>query len=62
MNYFRNLYGKLLCRAFGHRRGKRVGGPMGVESQGSIPAVHKVNFYRCPRCSATWTRRVRGKA
>lgn len=44
---------RLLCWLFGHKRGRRVvytvGGP---ESDGER------EFY-CPRCSATWTRKIR---
>ena len=47
------LFGKLICRIKGHRRGKRVvytvGGP---ESDGE-------REYQCPRCEATWTRKLR---
>jgi hypothetical protein len=49
----KTILAKLHCRLFGHRRGKRivytVGGP---ESDGE-------REYRCPRCEATWTRKIR---
>jgi hypothetical protein len=39
---------RLLCLLFGHKRGQRVtsSDPESVE-------------YMCPRCSATWTRKIR---
>lgn len=44
---------KLWCYFFGHRRGRRVvytiGGP---ECDGE-------REYQCPRCEATWTRKIR---
>ena len=57
-----NLIGKLLCKlprfmGGGHRRGKRV----------SVPANFTREFkpgydtIRCPRCGATWTRKVKAK-
>lgn len=50
------MISKLKCWLFGHKRGKRVvytvGGP---ESDGE-------REYECPRCEATWTRKIRKKA
>lgn len=47
------MIAKLKCWLFGHKRGKRVvytvGGP---ESDGE-------REYECPRCEATWTRKIR---
>lgn len=50
------MINRLLCRLFGHKRGKRVvytvGGP---EADGE-------REYQCPRCEATWTRKIRRAA
>lgn len=40
------MIAKLLCKFFGHKRGKRYDMPPGSD----------MNGYRCPRCEATWTR------
>jgi len=46
------IFGKLICWMMGHKRGKRV------------PRIAEANqnwqTYRCPRCAATWTRKVKG--
>lgn len=41
------LFGKIACMLLGHKRGKRI-----AQSQAE-------KTYRCPRCAATWTRKVR---
>lgn len=48
------MIGKLLCKVFGHKRGRNVG------AQGD-PANGVVRVYACPRCTATWTRKVKVK-
>ena len=48
------MIGKLMCKLFGHKRGKKIG------EQGSAEGVTAT--YECPRCSATWTRKVRRAA
>jgi hypothetical protein len=48
---------RLRCRMFGHLRGKRmlrVAMPVGTQNN--------VIGYQCPRCGATWTRKVKAKA
>ena len=47
-----NLWGKLLCAMSGHRRGKRIK-DMGI--------VNNQVIILCPRCGATWTRKVKVK-
>ena len=42
------MIGKLKCWLFGHKRGKRVPNPTRV-----------FIWYRCPRCNATWSRKVK---
>ena len=49
------MIGKLLCKLFGHKRGKKVSG-MGLDD-GTL-----FRSYACPRCAATWTRKVRRAA
>ena len=50
-----NLWGKLLCAMFGHRRGRRIDDLLGtLQGQG-------LYYLECPRCLATWTRRVKVK-
>lgn len=53
------ILGRLWCWAVGHRRGVRVSGPIGAMINGVVVSERNVNFYRCPRCSATWTRKVK---
>lgn len=45
------LIGKLLCKMFGHKRGRIVGLRVSIGEQ----------IYRCPRCNATWARKVKAK-
>jgi transposase-like protein len=45
-------FGKLICFFGGHKRGKRIN-PR--EQEGFAE-------YRCPRCAATWTRKVKAKS
>jgi len=49
------MIARLICRLFGHRRGKRVG----ITASGGRGLVAE---FRCPRCSATWTRKDKEKA
>lgn len=41
------MLSKLICLFKGHQRGKLV------------ERVGEVNTYRCPRCTATWSRKVK---
>ncbi len=41
------MIARLLCKLFGHRRGKRVDG---------------TDTIACPRCNATWTRKIKAAA
>lgn len=43
---------KLKCRISGHKRGKRIG--QATSSNGKT-----FNDFQCPRCTATWTRKVK---
>lgn len=47
----RRLWGRLLCRLIGHKRGRRINGPI-------PPDV----IYQCHRCGAQWHRRIKAKA
>ena len=38
---------RVLCKIFGHKRGKRVS------------AIGGELKFACPRCEATWTRKIR---
>ena len=52
-----NLLGKLLCFALGkHKRGRLVEPALLLAG-----AAGKEHTYRCPRCGAQWSRKVRGK-
>lgn len=48
------LLARMLCRLTGHRRGRRL------KANGS-PLVDGSGYahFECPRCSATWTRKIR---
>ena len=54
---------RLICWLFGHKRGKRDVSPVHEvltdEQRKQVYAGYK--FFRCPRCSATWTRKVKSK-
>ena len=45
------MFDKLICMFRGHKRGKRIN-PKEQEGFGE---------YRCPRCSDTWSRKVKVK-
>lgn len=47
------MIARLKCLLFGHLRGKRL---TEVTTTSTVP----VNHFRCPRCSATWTRKAKG--
>ena len=54
-----NLWGKLLCAMFGHIRGRRI-----THLAHFTDVTGTVNDewqYQCPRCLATWTRKVKVK-
>lgn len=53
------MFGRLLCWAFGHRRGKRV---FIAPSEYGSPPPEGYALMRCPRCGAQWTRKVKAKA
>ena len=48
------MFGKLICFFKGHKR--RV-----LDLLMSVGEKHHVNLYRCPRCHATWTRKIKAK-
>ena len=50
------MIARLKCWLWGHKRGKRIfstGGAIGTE-----PLPNEA-MYQCPRCKATWTRKVK---
>ena len=49
------MIARLLCRFFGHRRGKRTG------IFGAAALADHVE-YQCSRCKARWSRKVKAKA
>ena len=61
------LWGKLICAVTRkHKRGKRVPLTMAGGTQytpGMLSGAHiGMNVYECPRCGATWTRKVKANA
>ena len=69
------MFGWLICKVKGkHRRGVRVGFYKEGVTENGMPLIHEVSpealavlndgkmFYRCPRCGAVWTRKVRHAA
>ncbi len=50
------MYRKLVCRLLGHNRGVRIGQ---ANVGGSLP---QAAMFECPRCHATWTRKVYPRA
>lgn len=46
------MIARLKCWLFGHKRGKRL---LMVTTTSTV----LVNTYECPRCKATWTRKVK---
>ena len=52
----RRLWGRVLCKLFGHRRGKLSGQVFEAETN----IWHKA--YYCPRCGTAWHRQVKVKA
>ena len=55
------MIARLICWYKGHKRGKRIlrmisGGT--VEHNG-VPVKAGESLYECPRCKATWTRKVK---
>jgi hypothetical protein len=50
------MFGTLICKFRGHRRGKRVG----ERVAGNLTTVVAIQ-YACPRCGAQWERKVRVK-
>ena len=51
----KRLWGKLLCKLLGHRRGKLTGKVFEAETN----TWHKA--YYCQRCNATWHRQIKQK-
>lgn len=51
MNKIRKMWSGLVCRISGHKRGKRA------ESQ----LIVGMTVFYCPRCQATWMRKVEVK-
>lgn len=53
------LIGKLICAVTRkHKRGVRIGREDGDGGYGDTK-FEAVNFFRCPRCGAQWSRKVR---
>lgn len=53
------MIAKLICWLYGHKRGRRLTASM-VTTTSTGP---ETNRFECPRCAATWTRKIRkGKA
>ena len=48
-----NYLSRLICWIYGHKRGKRTAASDSVERE----TGHAI--YCCPRCGATWTRKVK---
>lgn len=46
------MIARLICLFKGHKRGKRL---TMVGFTSTVP----LNHFRCPRCKATWTRKVK---
>jgi predicted Zn-ribbon and HTH transcriptional regulator len=44
------MLNKLICWLKGHKRGKNCG---------VLPDDPLLNYFQCPRCKATWTRKVK---
>lgn len=57
-----SIFGKLACKLWGHKRGKRVKRPADPPAATEIMnAILGVEF-QCPRCGATWTRKAKAQA
>jgi hypothetical protein len=44
------MIARLICRLFGHRRGRRISS-----------VLSSIKRFECPRCKATWERKARQK-
>jgi hypothetical protein len=53
------MFGKLICRFKGHKRGKRVMSRADAIAHGDDGKT--ISLY-CPRCGAQWTRKAKAKA
>ena len=55
-HHMKTLWGKFLCRIWfrKHKRGKRISGNI-------PPNLMDHHVYKCARCGATWTRKVKPK-
>lgn len=53
------MLSKLLCRLFGHKRGRAM--PRGTEPQVAVDKPTPGKWFQCPRCSATWFRKAKAK-
>lgn len=47
-----NLIARLKCWRYGHQRGRRM-------SEVTFTSTTPLNHFECPRCKATWTRKVK---
>lgn len=46
------MFSKLVCWWYGHKRGKRL------TETATTSSDMRIVQYECPRCKATWTRKV----
>ena len=58
------MFNKLICWLKGHKRGTRIS-PMvvglgnGVTYPATLDGSDGLKVFKCPRCGATWTRKVK---
>lgn len=52
------MIARLICYFIGHKRGKKVFTIKTHDASGQRTTVERTE-YACPRCKATWTRKVR---
>ena len=53
------MIAKLICKLLGHKRGVRTIIEQPSYKTAGVTVNQLLQGYRCPRCSATWTRKVR---
>lgn len=61
------MWGKLMCKLLGHKRGKRITVDKVPASfaENVVKDMFDTHFLGCPRCGAVWyrqTRKVKAKA
>ena len=54
-------FGGFVCALKGHRRGKLVDVTYDTGADGRPLHTIGLRFFRCPRCGATWERKVSAK-